>query len=198
VQTEIEEVRASRRSWWRWWRWWPAIPLAAVAILLVIGLGLTLIRARREAKIQWATAEVAALARGVTAFRRDVGSFPPDDIALRGGWPTFDEGETLAYHLGRRFMIKTGQSFGPYVSMAAERLSDVDGDGFKEFPDPWGGAYVYSRRMPAPDENPPRFFDIASPGPDGVLGGTMVPGKDYVPAATPQGKAAEADNVTNW
>lgn len=195
MQTEVEEVRRPRRSWWRWW---PAIPLVAVAILLVVGIGLTLIRARREAKIRWAAVELAAIGRALMTFREEVGAFPPDDIALRGGWPTFDEGETLAYHLGRRFMIKTGQSFGPYMYMAAERLSDVDGDGFEEFPDPWGGAYVYVLRKPAPGENPPRFFDIASPGPDGVLGGVMVPGTGYVPATTPAGKAAEADNITNW
>ena len=66
------------------------------------------------------------------------------------------------------------------------------------FRDPWGGVYVYAQRTPAPGEDPPRPFDIASPGPDGLLGGEMVPGKGYVPATTPEGKAAEADNITSW
>ena len=142
------------------------------------------------------------LAQALATFRQEVGAFPPDDLGSRRGWPTFDGDETLAYHLGRSFTTKAGQSFDPYVSMTAERLSDVDADGFMEFRDPWGGVYVYALRPPAPGvsdgEAPPRFFDLASPGPDGVLGGEMVPGKGYVPATTPEGKAAEADNVTNW
>lgn len=195
MRTEVEEIRRPRRSWWRWW---PAIPLAAVAIFLVIGIGLTLIRARREAKIQWAAMELTAIGRALMTFRKEVGTFPPDDLALRGGWPTFDGDETLAYHLARRFTTKTGRSVNMYISVTEERLSDVDGDGFKEYRDPWDGVYVYALRKPAPGENPPRFFDIASPGHDGDLGGQMVPGKGYVPATTPEGKAAEADNVTNW
>jgi len=198
IESDLADIRRSRR---RRWLWWPVIPLAAVAILLVIGTGLTLTQASREAKIPWAAAEVAALAQGVTAFRGDVGSFPPDNLGSLRGWPTFDGDETLAYHLGRRFMIRAG-SFGPYVSMTPERLSDVDGDGFMEFRDPWGGVYVYALRTPAPvatqSKTPPRLFDIASPGPDGLLGGEMVPGKGYVPATTPEGKAAEADNVASW
>lgn len=39
-------------------------------------------------------------------------------------------------------------------------------------------------------------FDVVSAGPDGVLGGAMVPGTGYVPAATPEGAAYEQDNVT--
>jgi len=196
IEAELADIRRSRR---RRWRWWPAIPLAAVPTLLIIGVGLTLIKANRRAKIPWAAAEVAALAQAVTTFRSEVGSFPPD---CRRGWPTFDGDETLAYHLGRSFVTKTGQSFNAYISMTPERLSDVDGDGFMEFRDPWGGVYVYSLRTPAPgatqSKTPPRLFDIASPGPDGVLGGRMVPGKGYVPATTSEGKAAEEDNVTNW
>ena len=195
LEAELAEIRRSSRDRWRWW---PLIPLVAVALLLVVGTGLTLIRAQRVAKTQWAAKEVTELVQAVTIFRSEVGSFPPD---CRTGWPTFGVDETLALHLGLRFMTGAG-GVGPYMSMAADRLSDVDGDGFMEFCDPWGGAYVYALRTPAPGAantgSPPRLFDIASPGPDGVLGGRMVPGKGYVPATLPEDIAAEADNITSW
>jgi hypothetical protein len=194
LEAELEEIRKSRR---KRWRWWPAIPLVGVGILLVIGVRLTLIRTRQRAMIRLAAAEATAFDLGAVTFRRDVGVYPPDDITVMGGSARLGGSEVLVHHLMRRFMTKAGMC-GPYVSVRDDRLSDEDGDGFEEFRDPWGGVYVYAQRTPAPGETPPRFFDIASPGPDGVLGGTMVPGKGYVPATTPAGKAVEEDNVTNW
>ena len=43
-----------------------------------------------------------------------------------------------------------------------------------------------------------RRYDLANPGPDGVLGGEMIPERGCDAEATPEGKAAAADNVTSW
>jgi len=134
-------------------------------------------------------------------YHADFGAYPPDDITAAGGSAENASGEALVHYLGQ-VQRKEGHAFGPYMEFSEDRLTDSDEDGFKEFRDPWGGPWLYAQRPPSPDaaeaDATSRGYDIASPGPDGLLGGQMVPGKGYVPATTPEGKAAEADNVTSW
>jgi hypothetical protein len=143
-----------------------------------------------------ALAQLSSLARAIEFYRTGLGRYPSDDIVLAGGSAEHGTNEVIHYYL--REHSDGEHIFGPYFGFKEEHLTDADGDGLLEYRDPWDGVYVYAHRTPAPNEIPPRFFDIASPGPDGKLGGRMVPGKGYVPATTPAGKAAEADNVTNW
>ena len=169
----------------------------ALALAIIAGFNTTCRSGLVRPHERVAAVDITTFAMGLATYQRDLGAYPPDDITSAGGSAEDGANEVIHYYLGRKHVVGV-HFYGPYVTFKVIRLTDEDADGFLEYRDPWGGVYVYAQRTPAPNENPPRFFDIASPGPDGVLGGTMVPGTGYVPATTPAGKAAEADNVTNW
>ncbi|MHC4253393.1 MAG: hypothetical protein ACYS9X_30110 [Planctomycetota bacterium] len=169
----------------------------AFVLAIIVGLVTTCLFGSRKLPRRAAGVDIMTFAMGLAAYHRDFGAYPPDDMTAIGGSAEDGANEVIFCYLGRKHRV--GESFyGPYVTFKPRQLTDEDSDGFQEYRDPWGGVYVYAQRTPAPGEKPPRFFDIASPGPDGGLGGRMVPGKGYVPATSPAGKAAEADNVTNW
>ena len=184
---------------------WPSIVSAVVgvvfALVIIAGLVSTCTYWPRKNPKLSARADIRTFSIGLAAYHRDLGEYPPDDITAIGGSPEYGMSEALVHHLGRR-LLKGRDSYGPYVHFKTRQLTDEDGDGFEEYHDPWGGLYLYARRPPPSDASDgkalPHGYDIASPGPDGVLGGRMVPGKGYVPATTSEGKAAEADNVTSW
>jgi len=178
-----------------------AVGVAVFLGIIVLAVSMILLRQRTITSVRPANHDVQCLVVSVERYYADLGSYPPDDIVPIGGSAENAFSESLVHYLGQ-VQRQHGRAVGPYMEFSEDRLTDSDTDGFMEFRDPWGGVYVYALRTPAPgaikSKTPPRFFDIASPGPDGLLGGEMVPGKGYVPATTPEGKAAEADNVTSW
>ncbi len=131
------------------------------------------------------------------AYYRDLGAYPPDDVESVGGATEYGTNEVIHYYLGRKHLVNEN-FYGPYASFKESRLTDEDQDGFPEYRDPRGCLYLYVRREDWPQGGASRGYDLVNAGPDGILGGRMVPGKGYVPATSPEGKAAEADNITNW
>jgi len=181
---------------------WPSvfnmIVGVAFALAIIAGLVTPLLFGSTKPHGLRARADIKCFTVGLAAYRRDVGAYPPDDITAIGGSAEYGMSEALVHYLGKR-LSKGSDFYGPYVHFKTRQLTDKDADGFQEYRDPWGGPWLYARRTPSsgtPDgETPPRGYDLASPGRDGDLGGRMVPGKGYGPATTPEGKAAEADNV---
>ena len=105
--------------------------------------------------------------------------------------------EVLVYYLTRPQTTAKGVLVNPFMGLGPGRLIDADGDGFMEFLDPWGGLYLYAENAShkKPTGMNPASFDLVSPGPDGVLGGTITPASGYVPATTPGGITAGADDI---
>ena len=190
------------------WRW-PSV--SKVVLGVVVALGIAFLAAmivtrivfsfRHVTPIRPASRDVSNLTISLDRYYMDFGAYPPDDMKSVGGSAENASSEALVHYLGDE-LPRENRTIGPYMRFREDRLTDSDADGFKEYRDPWGGLWLYARRPPLPDavkgDRPLRRYDLASPGPDGKLGGRMVPGKGYVPATTPEGKAAEADNVTSW
>jgi hypothetical protein len=183
------------------WRFGCGELAAVVFVVLVVGYFVARALPRRVRPNRLARQQVKCLAVSLDHYVKDLGEYPPEDIVVIGGSAEHGMSEALVHYLGQPLSLK-GKTQIEYFRMRDTLLTDEDTDGFKEYRDPWGGAWFYAREALAPGATQsgkaPRFFDIASPGPDGKLGGQMVPGKGYVPATTAEGKAAEADNVTNW
>jgi len=145
-----------------------------------------------------AVCEVACLAVALDNYERSFGAYPPDTMPEATCSAEHQASEVLVRYLTTAIGIGELRC-GPYYDGVPDaRLTDSDSDGFRELRDPWGGTYLYALKdiqgkvLTVND----RFYDIVSAGPDGELGGTMVPGTGYVPAATPEGKASEQDNIT--
>ena len=174
------------------------VVITIIAILAGICFGV--IQALKErARRGGPATEIHALTSALDMYRRQLGSYPSDDITLVGGSPANGPSEVLVYYLHRR-LPKGVNTYGPFMEFKGARLVDSDGDGFPEYCDPYGNPYVYAENA---SDRPPGgvnrgSFDLASSGPDGQLGGTISPATGYVPAAAAAGKAQEKDNITNW
>ena len=144
-------------------------------------------------------ADIKCFTIGLAQYRKDWGAFPPDDSALAGGGAPDEMNEALVHFLCRR-IVRSASTYGPYSEISNKRFEDSEPDGFPELRDPYGNLYRYAENAShaTPTGVNPRSYDIVSPGRDGRLGGTISPATGYVPATTPEGKAAEADNVTSW
>ena len=122
-----------------------------IELLVVIGIMLLLagiissvvFALRRRIRMQAASCDIKSFTMGLAAYRHDLGSYPPADITLVGGTAEYGLNEALVYYLGRR-IIKGANLYGPYVNFKASRLRDDDGDGFKEYLDPFGTHYLYA------------------------------------------------------
>lgn len=174
------------------------IVIVIIAILAGISYGvISALRARTLRGLT--TVEIQTLGANLDLHRNQLGAYPPDDITLVGGSAENGTSEALVYYL-RRKLKKGGNTYGPYMEFKKARLEDRDGDGFPEYSDPYGNPYVYADNASeaTPTGMRPRSYDLASPGPDGELGGTISPATGYVPAASPAGKAQEKDNITSW
>lgn len=174
------------------------VVITIIAILAGICFGvIQVLRAR--AKRAATGVEIDAFISALDMYRRQLGSYPSDDITLVGGSAANGPSEVLVYYLHRK-LPKGANTYGPFMKLKAARLVDRDGDGFPEYCDPYGSPYVYAEN--ASDKPPggmnPGSFDLVSRGPDGVLGGSISPATGYVPATTPAGKGQEKDNITNW
>jgi len=174
------------------------VELVVVMAILVILAGLTSSVAfvvLRRSRAGVASSDITALEMGLAAYRQHLGAYPPDDV----GSGANGMNEALVYHLCRK-LTRGMNTYGPFAEIGEDRLRDSEGDGFRELRDPWGNLYQYAENAShsTPTGANPRSYDIVSPGPDGEFGGTISPETGYVPADTPEGKAAEADNVTSW
>ena len=133
MQTEVEEVRDTNRTWWPWG---PAATFVLVAILLFSGLLLMLLPMLQRARVAAAAVDKTVFAMGLAGYQRDLGAYPPDDITSVGGSAEDGANEVINYYLGRRHSL--GANFyGPYVVFDKKRLADTDEDGFPEYRDPW-------------------------------------------------------------
>ena len=175
--------------------------LVVMCILMILsGIVFAVVRAVYLRSLDRTTrADIEIIEIGLAKYRQDWGAYPPDDIVPIGGSAENGTNEALVYHLCRK-VVAGVNTYGPYSQIGEGRFGDSDGDGFRELRDPCGGLYRYAENAShaAPTGANPRSFDIVSPGPDGELGGTMSPATGYVPAATPEAKKLERDNVTNW
>jgi hypothetical protein len=171
-----------------------------VLALLLLGLVVGVIRSARRRATAAATAlELAQVTAALKLYWADHSAYPPDDITLVGGSARYGTNEVLVHYLARELKVK-GRIRPPYLSISGERLADEDFDGFQEYRGLLGNLYRYAEN--ASHEKPtgknPKTYDLVNPGPDGELGGTILPATGYVPAITPKGKAREKDNVTSW
>jgi prepilin-type N-terminal cleavage/methylation domain-containing protein len=176
--------------------------VVVMAILLVLaGLIFAVARAFYLRGLEAGTrADIKSLEMGLTQYRKDWGAYPPDDIAVAGGTAPNEMNEALVHFLCRK-IIRPASTYGPYAEIGEGRFGDSEPDGFRELRDPYGNLYQYAENAShsgAVTGANPRSYDIVSPGYDGELGGTISPATGYVAATTPEGKAAEADNITSW
>lgn len=184
-----------------------AVGLTLREILVVLVSGVCLLgifiwvvkNPRRHPHYKPASVDVKILTMALAAYQRELGAYPPDDITGVGGSTEHGMNEALVFYLGRKH-VKGYNCYGPYMEFRKAHVTDDDNDGFKEFRDPWGNLFLYAENKShkTPTGMNPESFDLVSPGPDGELGGTISPATGYVPAATPEGKAREKDNITNW
>lgn len=193
-----------RASWNRTGDAFTLIELIVVMSILMILAGLIFAVARAvylRSLAATTRADITALKIGLVQYRRDWGAYPPDDIAVAavGGSAPNEMNEALVHFLCRR-IVRGASTYGPYVEIGEGRFDDSDGDPFPELRDPYGNLYQYAENAShaTPTGVNQRSYDIVSPGHDGALGGTISPATGYVPATTAEGKAAEADNITNW
>jgi len=126
---------------------------------------------------------------GLESFRRDFGRYPDDRIVPPGAAEALGTDEVLAYSLGRALPLGDANTAGPFVIFEEKRLCDLDGDGYREFLDPWGNPYQYTCLGNG------ATYVIVSRGRDGKLGGTMAPGAGYRPSGPYGAGPGEADNV---
>jgi type II secretory pathway pseudopilin PulG len=169
-------------------------------IMILAGLIFGVVRAVYLRSLANATRmDIKAMEIGLAQYRKDWGAYPPDDIAVAGGTAPNEMNEALVYFLNRK-IIKNASTYGPYSEFRESRLVDSEPDGFPELRDPYGNLYQYAENASHATSTGanPKSYDIVSPGHDGLLGGTISPATGYVPATTPAGKAAEADNITSW
>ncbi|MCY3021154.1 MAG: hypothetical protein NTW87_19240 [Planctomycetota bacterium] len=131
---------------------------------------------------------INGLVLALEKYRDDFLVYPPDTV------PTSKGGEVL-YHFLCRNLSSGALTYGPYVAMP---VVDRDGDGFPEIPPSSGLGDLEYKVLLAPDGKQ-RGCVIISPGPDGLLGGTVDPRKGFIPDETilnKDGQPAYEDNIT--
>lgn len=153
--------------------------LAIVGVLsaLLIGSG---VRVREGAKVAQAKAELAALAAGLEAYRRQWGDYP---------W-TGDGAELLQALVGRRGPRGAGGGGRSVIELQrfrTERGSDPFATAAARLVDPWGRPYRYAYRTSEAWAAP--SFVLFSEGPDAVSAPLASAGW------TASGAAENRDNV---
>ncbi len=144
--------------------------------------------------------DIQTFSMALAAYRRDMGSYPPDDDipTAAGGWDTsYGMNEVLVYYLGRRHVIGDNV-YGPYMEFKLKRLVDKDGDGLDEYLDPWRNHYLYAENASAGVGHNRRSYDLVCMGLDGVLGCVMNPAVGYDDETGIIDADAMEDNITNW
>ena len=149
--------------------------LVVMAIMLILTgmITSTIFVFKRIMQGKAAATDIRTFTIGLAAYRRDLGSYPPSDLASWIGSEDNYRNEILHYYLGRRH-VKGANYYGPYVKFKTKRLRDNDtdspmGDGFQEYSDPFGGLYEYGLVTDA--DGVAVRYEIVAPGPDGRLGG---------------------------
>jgi prepilin-type N-terminal cleavage/methylation domain-containing protein len=175
------------------------VVLSIIVLLagIVSGAALTFRRIMQNKAAAW---DIKTFSIALAAYKLDFGRYPPDDFipdTASTAWdPKFGMNEVLYYYLGLRHQ-KGLNMCGPYGKFREKRLVDEDGDGFKEYLDPYGGLYYYAENASDPIR-PGKHkdsYDIVSPGLDGMLGAedVMTTEGGYEPTEDP----FEEDNVSN-
>ena len=72
-----------------------------------------------------AMADIKVFTMGLAIYHRDLGAYPPDDIAIVGGSAEHGPNEVIHYYLGRRHRVGVSL-YGPYVDYGKSRLTDDD------------------------------------------------------------------------
>jgi len=182
------EARDVGRTVRRWLR--RATPLLLCALLGFFLGGYVMWRALAPGVLYLkANHEVMALRIALRTYRRDFGRYPHDRIVPSGATAELGMDEVLAYSLGRALPLGETHMAGPFMVFGEGNLSDRDGDGFREFLDPWGNPWLYACGGGG------TTYVVASAGRDGRLGGKIYPGSGYRPSGPYGSGPGETDNV---
>jgi len=179
--------------------------LAAILLSVIVG-------ARGVVRAKTASIEMNMFKMGLEKYRDELKQYPADTIpgnndsgtsATMAGQRAMNE--ALIYALTRKHK-KGLNTYGPYVNLKEGSLQDSDNDGYMEHLDPFGNFYLYAENESQTLQNEkdgvedpgvgfqPRSYDLVTPGPDHVLGGTISPENGF------QGEDSSAtkDDVYSW
>lgn len=147
------------------------VVISIIAVLAALVLG-ALSAARTHSKVQRTELVLSMLDAKIKEYERDFGD-----------WPDSKGADGLAGSEALLEALLTEEQNGPYINRKEMDIRDTNGNGHKEFVDPWGKPihYIHFRYY---DSEPPNrdSFRLYSAGPD----------KEYDP------DNPGSDDIVNW